>query len=220
MSLIVENLSVSRGSIPVLHDISMTCQPGEAVVLRGPNGVGKTTFLRTLAGFIPPSAGTASLNGATLKARDDFQSHLTYAGHADAIKAQLTVAENIQFWADLHQNSGASDALAAFDLLSIQDRLAGRCSAGQKRRLGLARLLVAGRSLWLLDEPTVSLDTASKDALATQIKTHLNDGGLAVIATHDADLVDGKTLTMTPPPAYQPDQNRSEDGYFSGEAAP
>lgn len=214
MSLIVDNLSVRRGGISVLHEVSMTCQPGQALILRGPNGVGKTTLLRTLTGFIPYASGTATLNGASLSDRDAFQSHLAYTGHADAIKAQLTVEENIRFWADLHNNSNATDALSAFDLLSLSDRLAGKCSAGQKRRLGLARMLVSNRNLWLMDEPTVSLDAASRDALSAIIKTHLQGGGMALIATHDTDLVEAETLQMTPPPVTW-----DENAYWDGEPA-
>lgn len=213
MSLSVQNLSVSRGNAAILHDISMDCTTGQALILRGPNGVGKTTLLRTLAGFIPPMSGTASLNGVQLNDRDDFQSQLTYAGHADAIKAQMTVSENINFWADLHGSDNATEALHAFDLSRLSYRLAGKCSAGQKRRLGLARLLVTNRSLWLLDEPTVSLDQASKKALGTAITDHLSEGGMAIIATHDGDLVQGTTVEMSPAPVVWED-----DSYWTGEA--
>lgn len=214
MSLIVENLSVRRGGFSVLHEVSMTCPPGTALILRGPNGVGKTTLLRTLAGFIPAASGSATLNGAPLSDRDAFQSHLAYTGHADAIKAQLTVEENIHFWADLYGSSSPTDALNVFDLRPLSDRLAGRCSAGQKRRLGLARMLVSERNLWLMDEPTVSLDAASRDTLSSTIKAHLGTGGMAVIATHDTDLVKGQTAQMTPPPAMW-----EQNAYWDGEPA-
>lgn len=213
MSLVVQNLSVTRANLRILHEVSLSCQPEEAIILRGPNGVGKTTFLRTLAGFIPASGGDATLNGDHMANRDDFQSHLTYAGHADAIKAQMTVGENLRFWADLHGSQNSEDVMEAFDLNRIQHRLAGKCSAGQKRRLGLARLLVANRNLWLLDEPTVSLDQAARDSVAEAIKAHLAGGGMAVIATHDTDLVAGTTVTMTPAP-----QLAEDDTYWTGGA--
>jgi len=205
MNLVVKNLSVSRNDTRVLHKVSFTCASGEATILRGPNGVGKTTLLRTLAGFIPASSGTANLFQSSLEDRDAFQSNLVYFGHLDAVKAQMTVSENIRFWAKLYGQDDISTAFESFDLNSIKDRLAGKCSAGQKRRLGLARLLIAKRSLWLLDEPTVSLDDTSRHALKTAIESHLSDGGMAVIATHDADLVSAKTFQMTPPPQVEID---------------
>jgi len=126
----------------------------------------------------------------------------------------MTVGENLHFWANLHGQSDIDPALNSFDLRTIQSRLAGKCSAGQKRRLGLARLLVAGRKLWLLDEPTVSLDQSSRDAVSKAIQTHLSNAGMAVIATHDPDLVDGTTIELTPAP-----QNLGEDPFWTEDAS-
>ena len=195
----MKNLSFRRAGTPIFSDISMSVDPGEALVLRGPNGVGKTSLLRTLAAFNPPSAGQAELFGAKLEDIDEFQNQIAYAGHTDAIKYQMTVEENIRFWAKIFGSNKAREALEIFNLSGLRGRLAGKCSAGQKKRLGLARLLVSNRKLWLLDEPTVALDIASRAILASVITDHLQSGGIAVIATHDPDLIEATTLEMQPP---------------------
>ncbi len=205
MSLKVDHLSVTRSGRRVLQEVSLECAPGEAVILRGPNGVGKTTLLRTLAGCIPVQSGSATLFGDSLSDRDAFQDQLCYAGHSDAIKSQMTVRENIMFWAALYGTTLADEALDTFDLSRLSDRLAGKCSAGQKRRLGLARLLVANRKLWLMDEPTVALDAASQTALSETITSHLAAGGMALIATHDTDIVVARTHTLSPPTRQKTD---------------
>ncbi|MFK7876470.1 MAG: heme ABC exporter ATP-binding protein CcmA [Paracoccaceae bacterium] len=174
MTLILSDLSVARGGIPILSGINVTLRPGQALILRGPNGSGKTTLLRTLAGLQPPIAGT--ITGA-----DDT---IAYAAHADGLKSTLTVAENLKFWADVFGTKGIETALTAFDLHGLQDRSASALSAGQKRRLGLARLLVTGRAIWALDEPTVSLDSVAVAQFAQAVEHHLATGGSAILATH------------------------------------
>ena len=154
--------------------VSFVLRPGRALVLRGPNGSGKTTLLRTVAGLQPALAGTVS--GA--------EERIAYAAHADGLKAALTVTENLAFWAAVFGQSEIAPALAAYDLEGLAARRAGQLSAGQKRRLGLARLMVTGRDIWVLDEPTVSLDTASVDRFASAVRAHLARGGMALMATH------------------------------------
>ncbi|WP_413717088.1 heme ABC exporter ATP-binding protein CcmA [Silicimonas sp. MF1-12-2] len=183
--LSVTNLTCARGGLPVLAGLAFSLSPGQALILRGPNGSGKTTLLRTIAGLQPPVTGT-------IEAAPDS---IAYAAHSDGLKSTLTVAENLEFWAALFGTSGIGPALEAFDLTGLRDRMAGRLSAGQKRRLGLARLLVAGRPVWALDEPTVSLDSASVGLFAAATRAHLAEGGAALIATHidlglDADTLD------------------------------
>jgi heme exporter protein A len=124
---------------------------------------------------------------------------VAYAAHADGLKSSLTVAENLAFWSQIYGGPAPDAAIAAMDLASLTRRRAGELSAGQKRRLGLARLLVTGRPLWLLDEPTVSLDVASVVLFAGVVRQHLATGGAAIIATHvDLGLPEAKVLDLDP----------------------
>ena len=174
MVLSVSSLTVSRAGRPVLSDLSFDLMAGQALRLQGRNGVGKTTLLRCLAGLQP------ALTGRIVMAADS----LAYAGHADGVKLQLTVLENLRFWADIFGCWDIERALQAFELGSLSDRLAGTLSAGQRRRLGLARLLLTNRPLWLLDEPTVSLDDASVTLFAAAVYDHLQAEGAVLIASH------------------------------------
>lgn len=190
MRLIVENLVVRRGNRIVIDALSFEASSGEAVLLTGPNGSGKTTLLRSIAGFLTPENGQVSLEGGPEEASPGEQSH--YVGHANGIKSGLTAGENLRFWCDYlggtadraEKRNRIDDALERMHLLALEDIPAGYLSAGQKRRLGLARLLVSHRPLWLLDEPSVSLDTASVALLSAIVKEHVANGGLAIAATH------------------------------------
>jgi heme exporter protein A len=166
VQLVAEDLVVERGARRVIDGLSFSVAGGEALVLTGANGSGKTTLLRTLAGFIRPVRGTVWLEGGDTELTIAEQAHVV--GHASAVRASLTVVENTAFWGDYLGSSTATDerfevALRHFGLDDLGEFPAAYLSAGQKRRLGLARLLVADRPLWLLDEPTVSLDTASSE---------------------------------------------------------
>jgi heme exporter protein A len=201
MDLTVTDLACARGGVTVLEGISLTLPAGRALMVRGPNGIGKTTLLRTIAGLQPAVAGAISLPPESL----------TYAAHADGLKAALTTRENLTFWAAVHGQGGVDAALAAMNLTALQDRLAQHLSAGQKRRLGLARLLVTGRPVWLLDEPTVSLDAASVALFVDVVRAHLAAGGAALIATHvDLGLDRAGVLDLT---AFRA-QHRSAGGGF------
>ena len=189
MILSVTDLAVSRGGVPVLEGMSFALAPGRAVVLRGPNGSGKTTLLRTVAGLQPAYAGT--IEGAGER--------IAYAAHSDGLKAMLSVTENLRFWAQVFGTKDISAALHDFDLDRLRDRLAGNLSAGQKRRLGLARMMVTGRPVWVLDEPTVSLDTASVALFAQAVRRHLQGGGAALMATHiDLGIPEAEVFDVTP----------------------
>ena len=189
MDLIVRNLSCARGGVTLLAGVSFGLAAGQALVLRGPNGIGKTTLLRVLAGLQP------AVSGSVVMPPDSA----AYAGHADGVKAVLSVAENLAFWAAVHGVSGIDAALAALNLTTLRDRRAADLSAGQRRRLGLARLLVTGRAVWLLDEPTVSLDAASVGLVVAALRGHLAAGGMAVLATHiDLGLPEAQEMDLTP----------------------
>lgn len=183
----VADLASARGGRQVFAGISLSAGPGEAVVLRGPNGAGKTTLLLCLAGLLRPSAGTLDWRGRDPEARPGADLH--FLGHANAIKPDLAVAENLAFWAKV--NGGDPDliapALAAAGLAHAATLEAGYLSAGQTRRLAICRLLVAARPIWLLDEPSAALDRQGETWLAGLIAAHLDAGGLVIAATH-ADL--------------------------------
>jgi heme exporter protein A len=185
----VAHLDCARGGAAVLTDVSFTVPAGQALVLRGPNGIGKTTLLRTLAGLQPALAGEVTMP----------EDAAAYASHADGIKTALTVTENLTFWAQVHGMTFDSAVLAVFDLAGLKDRQGGTLSAGQKRRLGLARLAVIGRKILFLDEPTVSLDTGSVAMFARWLQdSHLAQGGIAVIATHIDMGIAAPVLDLTP----------------------
>ena len=171
----------------MVSGLSLRLDAGSAIVLTGANGSGKSTLLRALAGYLKPTAGIVRLTGAGEDVEVGEVCH--FVGHLDGIKTHLTAAENLAFWAvylgGSHNVAARVErALEQFSLDALADIPAGYLSAGQKRRLGLARLAVAPRPLWLLDEPTVSLDAASVEVLVTSINALLKAGGMAVIATH------------------------------------
>jgi heme exporter protein A len=209
MILRVTDLACTRGGVPILEGVSFTLPAGGALILRGPNGVGKTTLLRVVAGLQPALSGRM----------DTPPDGVAYAAHADGIKPTLTVAENLRFWAGVYGTGAVDPALAAMDLVHLADRPAQNLSAGQKRRLGLARLLVTGRGVWVLDEPTVSLDAASVALFAGVVRGHLAAGGAALIATHiDLGLPEAAVLDLTPYRA-RPRATMGFDGAFGGDFA-
>lgn len=206
MKLIVEKLTVARGSRVVISDLSLTVAEGEALLLTGANGAGKTTLIRAMAGLIAPLAGQILLEGGN--ADLDLPQQCHYAAHSNALKASLTVEENLRFWGGFlnpgemsgeDQSKVLDTALEQLKLAPLAGVPAAYLSAGQKRRAGLGRILMAKRSVWLLDEPTVSLDAASAAALAHLVNAHTAGGGIAVIATHlPMDLTAPRTLHLRP----------------------
>ncbi len=225
MQLVVDHLTVARGARIVIHDLSFQVTAGSALVLKGANGAGKTTLLRAIAGFLPPHRGSLQLQddaGSQLHEDEaELAEHCHYIGHANSIRGALTVSENVRFWSEYLADGPASTlpdatnvashasgvgarveaALQAFDLEALRDIPARYLSAGQKRRLGLARLLAAPRALWLLDEPTVSLDTASVTLLSNVVADHLANGGLVLAATHiPLGLSSARDLELKPEP--------------------
>ncbi len=196
----MEGLACQRGNQIIVSGLSFEVHAGRALVLRGPNGSGKTTLLRTLAGFLSPAAGKIAIQGVS---DGDDGSHFHYIGHANGVKPRLSVIENISFWQRYYSGhddiEAAEAALDAFALLNLASFSAGHLSQGQARRLGLARLLAAHRPVWLLDEPSVSLDAASTKLLESAIASHLAAGGLAIVSTHlDLALSEASVLELAP----------------------
>src|SRR5262245_58488155 len=184
MRLTGDNLSAVRGGRTLFQGLAFVVDAGGALLVTGPNGAGKTTLLRTIAGLMRPAAGQIRLEGAEPDHALGEQCH--YVGHLSAVKAGLTVGENARFWSRFLGGAGErlDTALETLSLSALRHIPAGYLSAGQKRRLGLARLLLAERPVRLLDEPTTSLDKAGQDILTEVVNRHLAAGGLAVAATH------------------------------------
>jgi heme exporter protein A len=188
-----ESLAVFRGERLVFRDLDFSLVAGQALVLAGPNGSGKSTLLRLLAGLVRPIAGRLLWQGEDALA--DLAEHaarVAYVGHQDAVKPGLTAAENLRFAARL-AGGAVVDALAAVGLGDLADLPARMLSAGQKRRLALARLALTQAPLWLLDEPTLGLDTASIGRFGALLADHRARGGMVVAATHVPLPLDGTT---------------------------
>jgi heme exporter protein A len=182
----VVDVDVARGERLLASGLSFDVRAGEAVMITGPNGAGKSTFLRMLAGLLPVSHGRISLDGAEADTTVAARAH--YLGHLNALKPALSVRENLAFWADMLGDgvpvASPEAALAAFGLAHVLDVPGGYLSTGQKRRVALARLLVAHRPLWLLDEPSAGLDAGAQVQLTAVMDRHLEAGGMIVAATH------------------------------------
>lgn len=181
-SLAAHEISCQRGGRLLFRDLSFTLQPGEGLLVTGPNGAGKTSLLRLIAGLLPLNAGSVESGDASVPLPELCH----YVGHLNGIKSALTVRENVAFWVDFlgGRDADLGDALEMFGLAELKAVPAGLLSAGQKRKLALLRLFAAPRPIWLLDEPSVSLDAASVKVLDKAVAQHLAQGGIAVIASH------------------------------------
>ena len=186
MRLRAWQLAIERGGRRLFSGLSFEVGQGSALIVTGPNGAGKSSLLRALSGFLPVQAGGFALEGGDPERTLGEEAH--YLGHADALKGALTANENLAFWAGAlggePSREASRAALARVGLAHVIDFPARALSAGQKRRVALARLLVAERPLWLLDEPTAALDAAAQAAFAAIMRVHLDSGGLIVAATH------------------------------------
>ena len=181
------DLACARGDRVVFAGLAFALAPGEALVLSGANGAGKSSLLRLMAGLARPSAGRIAWDGADIA--EDPAAHagrLHYVGHLDAVKPALTVAENLAFWAALRGKRAVGAALAGFGIDHLAAMPARFLSAGQRRRLALARMLVAPARLWLLDEPAAALDEEGVAAVHASIAAHRAAGGLCVVTTNVA----------------------------------
>ncbi len=215
-SFIGRALGCIRGGRAVFAGLDFQVAPGDALVLLGPNGSGKSSLLRVMAGLLRPTVG--SVLWGDVPAAEDAEAHAArthYVGHHDAIKPVLSVAENLRFWARLHEPHAATaaravdGALEAFGLAHLRDAPGKMLSAGQKRRTNLARLLAAPSPLWLLDEPTTALDKASIKVLERVMAAHRAQGGMVVLSTHqDIDLPGARELHLD---EYTPAQWEDEE---------
>ena len=184
MSIEVKNIVKTFDSFKALSDVNLKVETGELIALLGPSGSGKTTLLRLIAGLLEPAQGEIELVGGAPDASLPEQAH--YLGHRDALKPALTVLENLQFWYAFlgGRDAPAASALEPVGLGGLAGLPAGYLSAGQRRRLSVARLLAAPRPVWLLDEPTAALDSAGQQRLLGLMQAHLAGGGIIVAATH------------------------------------
>lgn len=184
MQLKGSNLACTRGGREVFAGLGFSLPGGEALVVTGRNGAGKSSLLRVIAGLVHPTSGELTLDGGEPDTTIAEQAH--YIGHQDAVKPSLTVRENLTFWA---RYLGGADrpidlALQAVDLAHLANLPAAYLSAGQRRRLSIARVIAVSRPLWLLDEPTSALDVPSQNRLADLMRNHLAGGGMIVAAAH------------------------------------
>jgi heme exporter protein A len=179
MTLSANALVCERNGRVVFSNLSFEVKPGQCAELRGANGAGKSSLLRLIAGLVPVAAGDLTLDGNA-----ELSTRCHYAGHQDGLKSALTVAENLRFWANCFGGENIESALSAFSLAGLRDEHVQILSAGQKRRLSLARLMLVHRPLWLLDEPMTALDAKSQSQLRDAMQDHLKSNGMIVVATH------------------------------------
>ncbi|GHB27843.1 cytochrome c biogenesis ATP-binding export protein CcmA [Pseudovibrio japonicus] len=208
LKLVCQGVACDRGGRRVLNHVDLEVGSGEALIVQGPNGVGKSSLLRVIAGLVATAKGSITLEGGMAERSVAEQSH--YFGHLDALKPLQTVLENLSFWRSFFEPADFGDGkvresmseLEALDTLGIAHTAslpAGYLSAGQRRRLSVARLLVVPRPIWLLDEPTSALDKASEEVLLGLIADHIHAGGLVVAATHlPLNLPNTKFLNLSP----------------------
>jgi len=191
MRLRGSDLTCVRGGREVFRGLAFTVEAGEALVVTGPNGAGKSSLLRMVAGLVRPQQGQLELEDGDPEL--SISEHVHYLGHQDALKPSLSVRENLGFWAALLGGGGEKSevALAAVGLAGLAPLPATYLSAGQRRRLAVARLMAVERPIWLLDEPTSTLDAAAQTILADLMRAHLAGRGLILVASHGPIGLDG-----------------------------
>lgn len=203
MLLIVDDLAARRGEDLIFREVSFRLSGGDALVVSGPNGSGKSTLLRVVAGLLRAARGSVRIEDAGIDADLPVREACHYLGHRNAMKSELTVEENLTFWksylGDFRGGEGVEIAVAAeiVGLGGITHLPYGYLSAGQQRRFAMAKLLVAHRPIWILDEPTAALDSDADRMFSGLVRTHLAQGGIVLAATHQALGLDNtRTLVM------------------------
>ena len=183
IKLIAENLCLERASQRIIDNVSFELAPGEALIVTGENGAGKSTLLRGIAGLLPIVEGSVSLSGAI---EGEVREYCHYIGHQNAMKSGLSVRENLDFWQKFcgEPDLSVEDALDEVELLHTIDLPFNYLSAGQKRRVAIARLLVSDRPIWILDEPTSGLDAASVNIFSSLAQAFCESDGILIAATH------------------------------------
>jgi heme exporter protein A len=198
-SLTAEKLACARGDRRIFADLDFRVAAGEALVVEGANGAGKTSLLRLIAGFLAPAAGRVVFDGdrGAISDGEERGRHVGWLGHLDGIKPQLSAGEQLEFFARLY--GVPDDVRPLLERVGIARQRQLPCrylSAGQKKRLGLARLLLSRRPVWLLDEPFAALDTAGRALAADLMRAHCGAGGIVMAATHDPLGVAGRALRL------------------------
>ena len=197
-----QNLACVRGGRTVFRDLSFRVSPGQVLALEGPNGAGKSSTLRMLAGLLAQADGTVRFRNGKSDVTDAEERGrlVAWLGHQDGVKAQLSVAENAAFWAALYnKEKNIAGILQRVGLAAASDWPAYFLSAGQRRRLALARLVLSNRPLWLLDEPNAALDASGRELVTALIAEHCAEGGIAIIATHETPALPCTRLKLPPP---------------------
>ncbi|MEP3524442.1 MAG: heme ABC exporter ATP-binding protein CcmA [Hyphomicrobiales bacterium] len=185
LTLTLDALSCRRGDRLLFSTLSLAVQSGDMIEIKGPNGVGKSSLLRILSGLLPAESGTITLQEGE-EASPSLNEYAHYLGHQNSLKSAFSVADNLGFWRDFSYAPGLTpqDALNRLELSHLIHLPCGVLSAGQRRRVAFARLLVAKRPIWLLDEPTAALDSAADALVGALISDHVKAGGIVMAATH------------------------------------
>jgi heme exporter protein A len=203
--LSVSGLHLWRGDRHVLRGVSFDARAGQCVLLTGKNGAGKTTLLRAIAGLLDPEEGQVSWRGAPAReTRDAFHAELAYLGHEPPLKGDLTARENLRFAVGIRRAVTPAEidaALTRTGARGFSDRAVRLLSAGQRRRIALAGVLLTQAALWLLDEPTTNLDADGQQLVADLVAEQLSRDGLVVAAVHHALPLDGSSVTTIDLPA-------------------